>query len=98
METSLDSIQAQVEAASEHLKRLIDGASWIVNDPSCLPDPCADIIQRLNQEIQALGGIPVSTVAGWKAQLLSCLKQGKITEAQYTAALNEIDHPPPKHP
>jgi kumamolisin len=61
------------------------------------PDPCADIIQRLNQEIQALGGIPVSTAAAWKSQLLSCLRQGKITEAQYTAAVNEIDHPPTKH-
>jgi kumamolisin len=59
------------------------------------PDPCANIIQRLNQEIQALGGIPVKSVAGWKAQLLSCLQQGKITEAQYNAALSEIEHPPP---
>jgi kumamolisin len=57
------------------------------------PDPCANIIQRLKQEIQALPGIPVSSVAAWKAQLLSCLQQGKITEAQYIAALNEIEHP-----
>jgi kumamolisin len=57
------------------------------------PDPCANIIQRLNQEIQTFGGIPVGSVAAWKAQLLSCLQRGKITEAQYTAALNEIEHP-----
>ncbi len=57
------------------------------------PDPCTGIIQRLNQEIQALGGIPVGSVAAWKAQLESCLQRGRITEAQYTAAINEIDHP-----
>jgi kumamolisin len=62
------------------------------------PDPCTDVIQRLNQEIQALGGIPVSSAAAWKAQLLSCLQQGKITQAQYTAAINEIDNPPKRRP
>jgi kumamolisin len=71
---------------------LLDALALKLTPPP--PDPCAGIIQRLNQEIQALGGIPVSSVAAWKAQLLSCLRQGKITEAQYTAAINEIDHPP----
>jgi hypothetical protein len=91
VEAGLDSVQTQIETASEHLKRLIDAAAQVAQ---CVEsDPCADIIQRLNQEIQALGGIPVQSVAGWKAQLLTCLRQGKITEAQYTAALNEIEHP-----
>jgi subtilase family serine protease len=68
---------------------LLNALSAILNPPP--PDPCTNIIQRLDQAIQV--GIPVSSVAGWKAQLLSCLEQGKITEAQYTAAINELDHP-----
>lgn len=63
-----------------------------------LPDPCTNILQRLNQLIRIFGGVPVSQVPSWKAQLLSCEIRGKITEAQYLAALNEIEHPPPRPP
>src|SRR5262249_32958023 len=61
---------------------LLNALSPILNPPP--PDPCTNIIQRLDQALQV--GIPVSAVPGWKAQLLSCLERGKITEAEYTAA------------
>ena len=57
-------------------------------------NPCANILLRLNQLLEAAGAVPVIEVAAWRAQLLSCKKEGRITEAEYNLALQEIDHPP----
>jgi len=57
-------------------------------------NPCTNILLRLNQLLDAAGAVPVTEVAAWRAQLLSCKKAGRITEAEYNQALQEIDHPP----
>jgi len=54
------------------------------------PDPCADVLQRLDQLIILAGGVPVKEVPGWRSQLFSCWQQHKITDGEYKAALNEI--------
>ena len=52
-------------------------------------DPCTGILQRLYSLLNA-GKLPVVEVPSWKKQLLICFQQGKITAAEYEAAIKAL--------
>jgi kumamolisin len=59
------------------------------------PDPCQTMLQRLDTELRNPFGVPESAVPGWEKQLSNCLQNGKITQAQYNAALSALKNPRP---
>ncbi|MGA7413418.1 MAG: hypothetical protein WBW33_23285 [Bryobacteraceae bacterium] len=61
--------------------------------PIVAVDPCLTILQRLDAELHSLGAIPAAQAASWKSALLNCRNLGKITEAEYEAAIQAIDSP-----
>jgi hypothetical protein len=50
-------------------------------------DSCATILQRLEFQVNVLKRLPESEVPGWKASLLSCFRQGSISEEAYRQGL-----------
>lgn len=89
-----------IEAALAHLSDEHGDEMMIFIPPGGSPGlpTCGNILQRLRQLISIAGGVPVTEVKAWEEQLLFCYRQGKLTEAEYNAALNEIKHPPPRPP
>jgi hypothetical protein len=68
-------------------------ANGIASDPLAVQivalDPCAGILGRLKEQLDTVG-VPASEAPAWKAQLLRCYEAGKITQAQYNIALEEL--------
>jgi hypothetical protein len=61
--------------------------------PPVGPDSCANILVALSGVIQAFGAVPSKVALAWEERLLSCLQQGKITQAEYDTGLMLIQHP-----
>jgi hypothetical protein len=66
-------------------------ATWTSSGVLELVDPCYDILQRLYAQVNELKRMPVTEVSGWEETLRLCYQAGRITEAEYTEAINAIN-------
>jgi len=52
-------------------------------------NPCLGLLQALQQEIRALGGVPVKTVPGWREKFASC--RSNMPEWEYNEGMSLLE-------
>jgi hypothetical protein len=87
----LNSVQAYVAAVARIV--ISELPPNTPNGPPPSSDPCKGLLQALQQEIKALGGVPVGTVQGWRERFASC--RGKISESEYNQGMSLLSKPTP---